>query len=107
MEYKIEGKCVVTLDHTKGEKTSKHVSTDFNLNLSPNLDRSFYFDKDDMPNENAAKALTQAFVQGLVGNIHYAHQKDYWNDADHIRYVIEELKKGFVRIANVYPSTFE
>ena len=107
MEYKIEGRCVLTLDHTEGEKTSKHVNTDFGLSVSENVDRSFYFDKEDVMTENAVKALTQAFVQGLVGNIHYAHQRELWTDSDHIRYIIEELKKGFVRIANLYPSTFE
>ena len=106
MEFKIEGRSVVTLEHNKGDKKSKHIQTDFNLDVSGGLDRSMYLEND-LPTAVGTKALTIAFVQGLVGNIHHGHQKGYWNDAEHIRYVIEELKKGFVKIADTFPSTFD
>ena len=47
MEFTIEGRCVVTLEHREGEKTSAHVATDFNLDVSKNLDRNKYLDKED------------------------------------------------------------
>lgn len=107
MEYKITGKSVLTLNHAKGDKTSTHVQADFNLDVSRELDRSQYLGKNDLPTEAGTKMLTQAFIQGLIGNIHHAHQQKYWKDSEHIRYVIEELKKGFVRIATTFPSTFD
>jgi len=107
MEFEIEGRCVVKLEHKKGEKTSKHVTTDFNLEVSKNIDRSLFLDKDDLPTAKGTKALTQCFIQVLVGNIHNAHQKGFWNDAEHLKYIISELEDGFVRIANIYKSNFE
>lgn len=107
MEYKIEGRSVVTLEHNEGDKTSKHLSTDFNLNVSKNIEKCGFVGEDDLPTKEGTKALTQCFIQGLVGNIHRAHQKGYWNDADHIRYVISELEKGFVSHATIYNSTFK
>jgi len=107
MEYKIEGRSVVTLNHAKGDTKSTHIDTKIALSVSKELDADLYIGEDDMPTKDGCKMLTQAFVQGLVGNIHYAHQKGHWNDAEHIRYIIAELKKGFVEIANTYPSTFD
>lgn len=107
MIFKIEGRSVLTLEHKKGDKTSSYVKTDFNLEVSKELDRNQYLDKEDFPTAVGSKALTQAFVQGLVGNIHHAHQKGHWNDAEHIRYIIAELKRGFVQIADTFPSTFD
>lgn len=106
MIFKIEGRSVLTLEHKKGDTTSSHVKTDFNLEVE-GLDKSQYLGEDELPTAEGSKALTQAFVQGLIGNIHYAHQKGYRNDAEHIKYVIEELKRGFVQIANTFPSTFD
>lgn len=107
MEFEIEGRCVVKLAHKEGEKTSAHVATDFNLDVSKNLDRSQYLDKEDLPTAAGTKALTQCFVQGLVGNIHNAHQKGYWDSAEHLRYIISELERGFVQVATTYKSEFK
>jgi len=107
MQFKFEGRSVLTLEHKKGDKTSTHVKTDFNLEVTKPLDRKQYLGEDDMPTAIGCKALTQSFVQGLIGNIHYAHQNGHWNDAEHVKYIIEELKKGFVQIANTFPSTFD
>lgn len=106
MEYEIEGRVVVKLNHAEGSKTSDHIATDFNLNISDNLNRDAYFNSDQLPNANGAKTLTVAFINGLSGNIHYAHQKGYWNDAEHLRYIISELEKQFVAHAKVYDSNF-
>lgn len=107
MEFKIEGRSVITLEHQKGDTTSTHVKTDFNLNVSKGLDSSKYFDEDNLPNEIGCKALTQTFVQGLVGNIHHAHEKKYWNDVKHLEYIIAELTKGFATVAKTFPSNFD
>ncbi len=107
MIFKIEGRSVVKLEHKPGEKSSTHLTTDFNLDVSENVDRSTFLDKDEMPTAAGSKAITQCFVQGLIGNIHYAHQKGMRNDAEHLRYIISELERGFVTNANVYESHFD
>jgi hypothetical protein len=107
MEFEIEGRCVVKLEHKQGEQTSKHVTTDFNLDVSKNVDRSHFLDKEDLPTAAGTTALTQCFVQGLVGNIHNAHEKGYWDSAEHLRYIIAELERGFSSVANVYESNFK
>lgn len=107
MQFEIEGRCVVTLEHKPGEKTSKHITTDLNLNVSENIDRLHFLDKEDLPTAAGTKALTQCFVQGLIGNIHRAYQKGYWDSAEHLKYIIAELERGFVQVAEVYPSNFK
>ncbi len=106
MKFGFEGKCVLEMEHQQGDKTSKHVQTKFNLEVTRNLDRSQYLDEDDLPTAAGAKALTNVFIQGLVGCIHHAHQKGYWNDAEHIRYIIAELERGFVQNAITDTSNF-
>ncbi len=106
MIFEIEGKCVLKLKHTKGEAKSKHLETKFNLYLSDNLDKSQYLDKEDLPTANGSKTLTNVFVQGLIGNIHHAHEKGYWDSAEHLRYIIAELERGFIEVTNIDKSTF-
>lgn len=106
MEFEIEGRCVVKLEHKKGETTSTHVATDFNLDVSKNMSRKMYLDEEDLPTQAGTKALTQCFVQGLIGNIHNAHEKGYWDSAEHLRYIIKELERGFIAVPTIYKSNF-
>ena len=84
------------LSHTKGDAQSKHVSTNFRLEAEAPLQQSMYTDKKDLPNKEGSKVVTQVLVQGLIGNIHQSHQKGYRDSAEHLRYIISELEKGFV-----------
>lgn len=106
MEFSFEAKCVLQLEHKKGSKKSNHLETKFNLDVSNNLNRKQYIDENDLPTKDGSKVLTNVFVQGLIGNIHQAHEKGYWNDAEHLRYIISELERGFVSIVKVDSSTF-
>ena len=106
MKFSFEAKCVIQLEHEKGMQTSKHLQTKFNLDCSSNLDRSKYLDSEDLPTKDGCKTLTNVFVQGSIGNIHHGQEKGFWNDAEHIRYIISELERGFVAIANTDTSTF-
>jgi hypothetical protein len=107
MKFKIKGECVVTLEHKDGEKTSAHVYTDYNVSVSKNVDQSIFLDENGLPTAEGHRALTQCFVQGLIGNIHTAHQKGFRNDAEHLRYVISELERGFIQIATIGESKFD
>lgn len=105
MIFDFEGRCVLQMEHKQGDKTSSHVQTKINLDVSRNLDRSQYLE-DDLPTAAGSKVLTNVFVQGLIANIHNAHERGFWNDAEHIKYIISELQRGFVEIPIVGESTF-
>jgi len=107
MEFSFEAKVVLTLEHKQGWKTSKHVSTDFNLEVIGELDRKQYLDKEDLPTEAGSKVFSNVLIQGLVGNIHMAHEKGFRDSAEHLRWIISELERGFVTVANVEQSNFK
>ena len=107
MQFTLEARVEVTMEHTDGEKSSKHINTNCNLDVSKNLDRKMYFGEDELPTKDGSKALTQTLVQGLVGNIHYAHQRGFRNDVEHMKYIVAELTRGFASVANVSPSEFK
>lgn len=94
----------VTYDYAKGATSSQHVTTDVRLEISNNLDNHVYLNKG-MPTKDAMKPFTQCFIQGIVANIHKAHAEGWWDSADHLRYVIQELERGFASVANVSEGT--
>jgi len=106
MKFEFEGKCVLQLEHKPGMQKSKHIQTKFNLDVSSNLDKSQYLTSDELPTADGSKVLSNVFVQGLIGNIHHAHQKGYRDSAEHLRYIISELERGFVQLAETGESTF-
>lgn len=87
--------------------TSKHVATDFNLDVSKELDRSMYLDKEGLPTEAGSKALSNVLVQGLIGNIELAHRKGFRDSVEHLKWIISELERGFIEITNFEKSTFK
>lgn len=106
MKFQFSGISRVTYEHHKGDPTSTHVKTDLLLHCSSNLDKKKYLDKKELPTKDGIKPLTQCFIQGLVGSIHMAHQNGWWDSAEHLRYIISELEKGFASPANVSEGTF-
>lgn len=101
MNFTMTGAVKVTANYTNGASSSTHVATDFRLDVSKHLDQSQYNDKRGLPTAMGSHALTNVFVQGLIGNIHHAHKNGFKNDAEHLRYIIEQLERGFVAIAEV------
>lgn len=99
----VEFQVVTTLEVAKTESGVKHAGCHTYMELSPNLDRTAYFDKNDLLTHTGTKALTNTLVQGLVGNIHQSHQRGQMDSAEHLRYIIAELERGF--IAQVTVST--
>lgn len=99
MRFTVTGIVKVTADYEPGSPQSKHVATDFRIEVSKNLKQEEYLDRRQMPTKAGSHALTNAFVQGLIGNIHHAHQKGFRDSADHLRYIIRLLEEGFVAVA--------
>jgi len=91
-------KCSLELHADDDLGAAKVVGATVSLNLSENLDRDAYFTKDGVPNINGTKAITDALIHGLVGSIHYAHEKGQWDSAEHLRYIIGALERGFIEI---------
>lgn len=106
MKFSFEAKVVLTLEHAPGMPKSKHVSTNFNLEVDPVLDRTQYLNNEDLPTKDGSKVLSNVLVQGLIGNIHFAHEQGFRDSAEHLRWIIEELTRGFATVANVDKSTF-
>lgn len=53
------------------------------------------------------KTLSNVLVQGLIGNIHLAHEKGFRDSAEHLRWIISELERGFIEVTNVQQSNFK
>jgi len=88
----------ISLVPNEDNKTSKLLKCDFFLELSENLDKKAHVGNDDLPNAGGVKPLTQSFIQGIIGNIHFANERGYWNEVEHLRYVIDELGRSFAHI---------
>ncbi len=101
MTFWFEAVARLTLDYQKGSTTSKHVQTEVYLEVSDNLKRSDYLEEDSTPTEKGIKGLTNALVHGLIGSIHQAHEAGTWDSAEHLKYIISELEKGFVAVPKI------
>lgn len=104
MQASFTGISKITLEPNPDGKSSKHIATDIRLELSKNQDKSDFLDFKGRPKEGGIKPLTQTFIQGLVANIHHAHGMGWWDSAAHLRYVIDEITRGFATVAKSYES---
>jgi hypothetical protein len=100
-EFTFTGIAALTLTHVKGTNKSQHVDTKFTLEVSNNLKKENYIDANGLPVADGIKALSLAFIHGLAGNIHYAHQNNIWDSAQHLRFIIDELTRAFATVADV------
>lgn len=106
-DCKFEAISSITLRPNQDGKTAELLCTEFTLNLSVNMDREAYINKKGEPTRDGCHALTQAFIQGLLGSLHYAHQAGFRDSAEHLRYIISELERGFVRPVQVEHGVME
>lgn len=96
MEYSFKSTCEITLEFKQSSNMSKLKTTKFNLECSENIDISKYVDKEGFVTSDGSKVLSNVLIQGLIGNIHMSHQKGVRNDAEHLRWIISELERGFI-----------
>lgn len=101
MEASFTGISKITLSPNPDGKTSRHIATDFTLEVSKNQDKNMFLDFKGRTKKEGVKPLTMTFIQGLVGNVHFAHERGYWDSAEHLRYIIAELTRGFASVASV------
>lgn len=106
MIYIFKSKCEIELELNNKTNKSKLLATRFNLECSDNLELSNYVDKEGFVTKYGSKVLSNVLIQALVGNIHMSHQKGIRNDAEHLRWIISELERGFIQNMEVVLSTF-
>lgn len=104
MADKIGVQVSLNLDLKKDKTTIK--STDFNIFTGGRLASGAYKDRNGVPNKMGTKAVTQVLVHGLIANIHFAHQREYKDSAQHLREIIAELEKGFIALTDVSQAEF-
>lgn len=96
MEFEFKATAVIRLRHNGEKKGSELLHSKFYFEPSDNLPNEVYVDAEGIPTHEAIKPLTQCFIQGLLGNIHTAHLSGRWDSAEHLRYIIAELERGFI-----------
>ncbi len=101
MEFTIAASSLVTFEGKDGDQGSVHRGTEVMLDLSDILEESQYISPNGSPTINGTKAISVCFIQGLIGNIHAAHESGQWDSAAHLRYIIAELERGFATVAEV------
>lgn len=94
------------LEYKKGAQSSKHRGTEFVLDMTDNLNRDLYIDNEGLPNQEGSKVISNVLIQGLVANIHMAHEQGFRDSAEHLRWIISELERGFVTVAESRIGTF-
>lgn len=107
MEFTFQAQVQLTLEAKPGDLTSKHISTDFNLDIIGNLDHKAYIGSNNLPTKEGSRVLSTVLIHGLIGNIHYANDNKFRDSAEHLRYIIAELEKGFATVATSQNGTFK
>ena len=96
MRFGFQAVATIELEYSKEQTKSKLVASQITIDVSANLNKRAYINEDGAPTADGAKAMTNTFIAGLTANIHHSQKYGYWNESDHIRFIIEELQKGFV-----------
>lgn len=66
------------------------------------LDKDKYIDPDKgYPNYDGTALITNTLTQGLIANIHMAHQNKFYDSAAHLRKIIKDLEDGFIGNMNI------
>lgn len=95
MEVSFEVVSRLYLDAKPGKTRGKHLRTEVSLSMSNNVDHELYTDGDGYPNSSGSEAITGVLVQALILNIHKSHKEGFRNDVEHLRFIIDELGRGF------------
>lgn len=91
------GICRMHLEHTEGSPTSVLKETNVRLELSKNLDKDRYLQRD-LPTKEGLHVLQNTLIHGIMTNIKIAHEKGWKNESEGLKYVIDELHRAFVGV---------
>lgn len=96
----------IGLVHKEGELTSHLEETLVRLEISKNLSKEVYL-KRDLPTNEGIRPMQQAFIQGIMTNIKIADKNGWWKEADHLKYIIDELQRAYVAVHYSNPKIEE
>ena len=85
----------VSVDTSQSKTHPQLTNVDVRLNLPDYLDPSAYYENGRLTSAGVI-VVTSILTQGLIANIHGAHQYKLRDSAEHLRYIISELERGFV-----------
>jgi hypothetical protein len=106
MEFQFKAVVVLTVEHNAETENAYHRRTEFNLVIDDDLNKEGYFTEEGLANESGSEVLSNILVQGLIGNIHLAHQQGFRDSAAHLRWIIAELEQGFITNYDISKSHF-
>lgn len=84
----------MTIEPKGGGSTLKETHTE--MTTRPIQVLEGWLDEDGELDANGKKAHTHALVQSLISCIHSNHAGGHWDSADHYRYILKELERGFL-----------
>lgn len=85
---------LLQLDLPEGTTKAKVEAVDLMLDAPPFLEKGLKLE-DGGFTKQGHHAATDALVQGLIANIHSAHQAGDWKSHEHLQHIIKMLEKGF------------
>lgn len=91
MKFAFTGICELVLTHTPGDTTSRHESTNINLEVSKNLDNSMYLAPNKLPTKEGARVMLKVFINGTVGAILNNHFAGYQDKKEGLALAIAQL----------------
>lgn len=96
------------LEHTEGDKHSRHCGLNFMLEPGPGLNTAKYVNPaDDNLTEDGLKVMRSVLVSALAAVIHDGHIRKITDSAEAMREAIAQLETEFVQIAEVQPGIFK
>lgn len=78
-----------------------HAGLKYSCEFSESINANMYFGEDRTLNKEGCEVFTTVAIEGLIANIHTMHQRGFRDSAEHLRYIIEKLEKGFVQQVEV------
>lgn len=98
MEKKIKPSVQVTVTLGAENGKTKIYQIDTFFDIDPAMDAKMYASKDGVPTALGYDLISQILLEGLVGNIHAAHNSGDMDSAAHLRTVISRMERAFVRV---------
>ncbi len=81
-------------------KKAKVIESIISLKLSNNLNPIFYLDSKNVLTGLGTQAITIALIEGLLGNIKVSHELNHRNADEHLKWIIQELRKRLPMLDN-------
>jgi hypothetical protein len=98
--FTVECQDIFDFNETKGpgKQQVEHIESRLFLKVGFPLDMSRYYGEDNRLNVDGCEVATRVLLNGIMGNLHYMHQRGFRDSAEHFRYLIAEMEKLFIHV---------